>query len=240
MSETGYVSRRVLWLNRLSDEVVRGISAKIRSGELAPGAELPSRQALMSDFVTSDGVIEMALGKLATAGLVARSDDGALRVAAAPATAEAFEFPEAGEATSADIVAILELRIGVESQAAALAAERRSEAQLAAIAAAMDSFADAASTGSRPGQADYAIHLAIADASGNRYIRDLTDHLGPLLIPRMRMDLSTEGQGREALEDAMREHRAILDAIAARDPDAARRAMRQHLTRSLDMVRRLG
>jgi DNA-binding FadR family transcriptional regulator len=136
-------------------------------------------------------------------------------------------------------LAILELRIGVESQAAALAAERRSEAELAAIAAAVENFAGAVRAGSRPAQADFAIHLAIAKASGNRYIQDLTDHLGPLLIPRMRVEMPTEGQGAEALEHALREHQAVLDAIVARDPDEARRAMRRHLTRSLDMVRRL-
>ncbi len=237
MAETEYVSRRALWQHRLSDEVVRGVAAKIRSGELAPGAPLPTRPALMAEFVTSDGVVEQAIGKLVDSGLVVRGAEGDLRVSAVHARAEEFEIPEADEATHADVVAMLELRIGVESEAAALAAERRSEAQLAAIARAAEAFDRAVAAGSGRAQADYQFHLAIAEASGNRYVFDLTDYLGPLLIPRMRIDVSA---GRNAASDeqsACGEHGRIVDAIAARDAEGARTAMRRHLTRALSSVR---
>lgn len=237
MAETEYVSRRALWQHRLSDEVVRGITAKIRGGELAPGAPLPSRTALMAEFVTSDGVVEQAIGKLIAAGLVVRDAEGELRVSEVHAPAEGFEIPEADEATHADVVAMLELRIGVESEAAALAAGRRSEAQLAAITREASAFAAAVEAGTGRAQADYRFHLAIAEASGNRYVFDLTDYLGPLLIPRMRMDLSAGRNGDTNQQSALREHGSIVEAIAAQDAEGARTAMRRHLTRTLESVR---
>ena len=240
MAETEYVSRRALWQHRLSDEVVRGITARIRSGELAPGTTLPPRQALMAEFVTSDGVVEQAIGKLLAAGVIVRDADGELRVSEVHAPAEAFEIPEADEATQADVAAMLELRIGVEAEAAALAARRRSDAQLAAITRAAEGFEEAADAGSGVAQADYRFHLAIAEASGNRYVHDLTDYLGPLLIPRMRIDFSAGRDDDRDLQSARGEHRGIVDAIAAQDAERAREAMRRHLSRALDSVRAVG
>jgi hypothetical protein len=53
MADTPYISRRALWLNRLSDEVVRSVSDRIRSGELSRDGQLPDRDALAAEFVTS-------------------------------------------------------------------------------------------------------------------------------------------------------------------------------------------
>ncbi len=193
MADTPYISRRALWLNRLSDEVVRNVSDRIRSGELPAGEPLPDRGALAAEFVTSLGVIDRAIETLLAESLVARDDDGLLRVCAAPRREGKLDIRLSDDATRADVLSILELRIGVESEAAALAAERRSEAQLAAIRSAQAGFVAAAEAGTHPAQADFQFHRAISEASGNPYIGELTEHLGPLLIPRMRVPLPPGG-----------------------------------------------
>lgn len=72
----------------------------------------------------------------------------------------------------------------------------------------------------------------MAEATGNHYVLEFVDYLGPLMIPRMRPALAAAGALTPAdLDRARQEHRAIIDAIAARDPDAARAAMHAHLGR---------
>ena len=190
----------------------------------------------MAEFVTSDGVIEHATGKVVAAGLVARDANGQLRVSGFKGSAP-FELPHGQEASLADVIAVLELRIGVETEAAALAATPRTDAQLAAIRSALDAYEAAAEAGSTPAQGDYRFHQAIGGASGNRYVEDLIDYLGPLFIPKMRVALAPEHAGeRDAkLQYARVEHRATADAIAAGDPEATRAAMRRHLTRTLTL-----
>lgn len=237
MANTPYLSRRALWLNRLSEELVRGLSERMESGVLAAGEALPDREALMAEFVTSAGVVDRAMDGLLAAGLVFRDGEGVLRVSEAARRREAL-LP-AGDAR-ADVIAVVELRIGIEAQAAALAASRRTEAEMDAIRRAHSAFEAAAEAGEGASQADFLFHLAIAEASGNPYIRDLTEHLGPLLIPRMRLSLGSDPESRRAnLADARVEHRSIMESIAAADPDAARRAMRGHLSRTLELVRKL-
>lgn len=237
MADKRYLSRRALWLNRLSEEVERRISDRISSGELKTGDALPSREALAAEFVTSRSVIDHGVEALLAEDLVRRDSNGLLRVSP-PRRQDMLEFPNPAEATRADVLAILELRVGVEAEAAALAAERRTAPQLAAIRNAQQAFG--AASGSEASQADFGFHLAIAEASGNPYLRDLTEYLGPLLIPRMRVPLKPGGSGEDThLADARTEHEAIVEEIAATDADAARRAMRRHLARTIALVRSL-
>lgn len=241
MAEERFLSRRAVWLSRLADEVARGLTERIRSGTLAEGEPLPDTEALMADFVTSPTVVERALETLESNGLVRRDADGVFRVAPAARPDEGFAVPPLAEGSRADVVLVLELRIGVEAEAAALAAERRTEEQLAAIRAAQADFEAAIDAGTGAAQADFGFHLSIAEASGNHYVRDLTEYLGPLLIPRMRVQLSSAAEADDAnLQSARAEHRRIVEAIAAADPEAAREAMRHHLARSLTAVRSRG
>lgn len=231
------LSRRALWMQKLADEVARGVVARINTGALAPGAALPDRAALAAEFVTSEGVIERALDDLRERGIVAEDGEAHYRVAADPPRGHGFELPSDFGAARADIVAILELRMGVEQVSAALAAERRSDAGLDRIRAAAAQHAEAGAHGEGVAQADFRFHRAIAEASGNPYILELLEYLGPLLIPRMRSAPSADPTARARSLDAARaEHDRIVAAIAARDGDGARVAMREHLARIVSSI----
>jgi len=87
---------------------------------------------------------------------------------------------------------------------------------------------------------DFRFHLAIANATGNRYFADIMSHLGAALIPRARIDssrLAQEDQPRY-LRRVNREHEEIYAAIARGDSESARAAMRIHLTNSRERLRR--
>jgi GntR family transcriptional repressor for pyruvate dehydrogenase complex len=88
---------------------------------------------------------------------------------------------------------------------------------------------------------DFAFHRRIAEATGNPHFAQFLDFLGRYVIPRQSIRLSqgTPAQQRRYLQRLQTEHRRIGEAIAARDPRAARRAMRKHLSNSLERYRRL-
>ena len=83
-------------------------------------------------------------------------------------------------------------------------------------------------------------HMLIAVATGNRYFADIMAHLGATLIPRAR--INSPRVAREDLPAYLRrvnrEHEEIYEAIARRDPEAARAAMRLHLTNSRERLRK--
>ncbi|MBV6637778.1 MAG: FadR family transcriptional regulator [Mameliella sp.] len=230
-------SRRALWMQKIADQVADTLAEKIRAGTLAPGDSPGSREALMAEFVTVGSVIDKALDDLTERGLLRPGADGAPVVADLPPRAEAFALPPTE--TLSDVKAVLELRLGLEAVAASLAAERRSPAQLAAIEAAAEAFAHAAPA--ETAQADFRFHSQIAAASGNAYMSDLLDYLGPLLIPRMRLTLpAAPGEtGDRNRERSITEHAAIVAAIAAQDAEAARARMRDHLLRSLALMEQI-
>lgn len=227
-------SRRALWLQKIADQVAHALSDRIASGALAPGVSPGSRDALAAEFVTSPSVIDRALEQMTDQGLLVPGPDGSHAVSATPVRDHGFELPQ--QETLSDVIAIMELRLGLEAVGAAFAAERHDAAQLAEIRAAAEAYESANLAGTGLGQADFRFHHAIAAASGNSYLLDLLDYLGPLLIPRLRVTL---GPVQGAAEPSVAEHQAIVGAIATRDADGARRAMRAHLLRTTERVKTL-
>lgn len=226
----------------LTLELLDALADRIRDGRLAAGQKLPTEAAIMEEFGVSRTVVREAISRLQAGGLVAtRHGVGTFVVGAG----EAASFRVAPEqiATLRDVIALLELRIGVETEAAALAAVRRTEAHLAAMRVALDAFSTAIEAGRAAVAPDFQFHLEIARATGNAHFAELLLTLGSMIIPRAR--LATAGQG-EVLDETQRgylrrvhtEHESILEAIARQDADGARAAMRTHLANSRERRRR--
>lgn len=228
-------SRRALWLQKIADEVATQVRRRIAEGTVRPGQSPGTRDALAAEFVTSTSVIDRALDDLAEEGVLVASGSGFV-VAMNPPTSDGFAISPAQ--TMQDVRSILELRLGLETVSASLAAERRTAMHLAEIEAAAAAFADAPAEAAA--QADIRFHRAIASASDNSYLLDLLDYLGPLLMPRKRMPLPpTPGAtGDGNLEQSVREHAVILAAISGGNAESARRAMRDHLLRTLALIDR--
>ncbi|WP_031355752.1 FadR/GntR family transcriptional regulator, partial [Mesorhizobium sp. LSJC265A00] len=133
-----------------------------------------------------------------------------------------------------EVLRVLELRMGIEVEATGLAAERRSEAALAQMGAKLDALETAVRAGGSGSEEDFGFHRAILAATQNPNFTRLFDTFGSAMIPRQwtRLDRMTEAEREKYLDRMQREHRAILGAIEARDVNAARRAMRSHLTKS--------
>src|SRR5690606_12388976 len=122
-----------------------------------------------------------------------------------------------------------------------LAALRRTEAQVQQLRDILDDFAN--HMRKKTGNAvvsDVAFHLTVAASTGNRYFHDILKQLGKTIIPRTRVDSAAlaEDDRTSYLERVHVEHEDIYNAIVRKDPDAARTAMRAHLTNSRERLRR--
>jgi DNA-binding FadR family transcriptional regulator len=144
--------------------------------------------------------------------------------------------------TIRDVIAMLELRISLETEAAALAALRREASDLAEMRAALAEFEAEVAAGRNGVSADFRFHMAIAAATRNRWFETVFHDLGTSTLPRTRLDLArlAADYGPDYLHRTNREHEAILEAIERADADAARAAMRMHLTNSRERLRRIG
>ena len=152
-----------------------------------------------------------------------------------------FRIDPSDIAASVDVLAVLELRISLETESAGLAALRRSEQNLLAMRQALDDFASHVEVAGDTVSPDFRFHQEIARATGNRYFGDIMAHLGTTIIPRTRissaMRMAPELRA-QYLQKVNREHEEVYDAIARQDPESARAAMRIHLTNSRERLRR--
>ena len=223
----------------LALELVDSFSERIRAGQMPPGEKLPTEAAIMQAFEVSRTVVREALSKLQAAGLV-ETRHGIGTFVIGPGDGPAFKITPEQFHTLQDVIAVLELRIGLETEAAGLAAQRRTEGDLAALRASLDAVIAAVEAGQDSVAADFQFHLDIARATQNRHFAELMSTLGTQIIPRARLepagDMSAERLAYMRRVNA--EHESILDAIAARDAEAARAAMRTHLSNSRERRRR--
>jgi DNA-binding FadR family transcriptional regulator len=225
---------------KLSRGLFEQLAEQIRSGRLAPGSRLPTEEALTRAARVSRTVVREAVAALRAEGLVITRQGVGAFVSAEPQRAPFRIEPERLESL-ADILNVMELRLGVEIESAGIAAERASRAQVKAIGAALEAIARAAQAGHAAVDEDLAFHRAIAEATGNPEFARFLQFIGRHLIPRRTVTgLPERMGGREAyLALIQEEHRRIYEAIRDGQPGAAREAMRRHLTRSLERYRKL-
>ena len=218
----------------LTADLAADLRNRIVDGVIQPGEKLPSENTLISDFGVSRTVVRAALTRLQAEGLV-ETERGRGSFALTPPT-DAPNAVAGGRpvTTTEDRLQLLAFRMGVESEAAALAAQNRTDRQLRAVSAALDAFSESAHHPAHAMKSDFEFHRAVAAASGNPYYSDCLVALGQTMIamPRTRLMTGAEQYARDHFEQVVLEHRSILDAIADGDQAAAAAAMRSHLANS--------
>jgi GntR family transcriptional repressor for pyruvate dehydrogenase complex len=223
----------------LAQGVVAYISDRIRDGELNPGDKLPTESEIMRILGVSRTVVREAISHVQAAGLV-ETRHGIGTFVLEPPPPHTLGLDPTTVVTMRDVLAILELRISLETEAAGLAASRRSDTQLQQLRAALDVFQASARSGGETVPSDMQFHLLIAQSSGNRYFHDILGHLGSNIIPRARLNSAKLAKDDPAtyMERVIHEHEDIYNAIARKDPESARAAMRTHLSNSRERLRR--
>lgn len=223
----------------LVSEIVENLASSIREGRLQPGDKLPTEAEIMAQFDVSRTVVRESLSKLQASGLV-ETRHGIGTFVLPPQESGNFRINAEDFATVADVISVLELRISLETEAAGLAARRRTPENLQAMENALRAFNESISQDSDAVPPDFQFHMEVARSTGNRHFADLMTYLGTMIIPRTRVNTAHSApEGRlNYLQRVNSEHESIYNAIRSQDAEAARAAMRTHLVNSRERLRR--
>ncbi len=223
----------------LAQDVVDNIAQRIADGQLSIGEKLPTEAQMMLTHGVSRTVIREALSRLQAGGLV-ETRHGIGTFVLAPSAFAPQHLAQNAIMTLRDLVAMMELRVSLETEAAALAALRRTDDDIAKMHAAVALFAKQVSLGSNAVPMDVEFHQQVAKATRNRYFEEVYRFMGRGTIPRSRINTAQfAAQGRETyLSQSNKEHQEILDCIIRKDPEGARTAMRKHLFNSRERLRK--
>jgi GntR family transcriptional repressor for pyruvate dehydrogenase complex len=212
----------------LSERVRDQLLARIRNGSLRAGDRLPGELELVKMLHVGRSSVREALRSLITLGLVeTKPGRGAIVVARA---IDPFAHLRAGPPMELlqrrAVLDLLEVRESLEGQAAELAAERASPLDLVNIERHELEIEKEIRDGRTYFRSNSEFHTAVARASHNRVLAESVRHvIGQVRLYRERLMREVPGMP----ENDIREHRAVLEAIRARDPDGARRAMIEHI-----------
>ena len=214
----------------LAHELIARLTADITSGNIRPGARLPTEQELIAATGVSRTVVREAVAALRAEGLVVtRQGVGAF----VPENARRpFRVDFDRLSSIREVLEVMELRTGIEIEAAGLAAERASAAQVRTIVDCLGMIDRALKRGEDAIDQDFAFHCSIADAAGNPQFRRLLEHLGRLIIPRQIISGGPGLPRRVYSKIFQGEHRDIVGAIRKGAVAPARAAMRRHLLNS--------
>jgi GntR family transcriptional regulator, transcriptional repressor for pyruvate dehydrogenase complex len=212
----------------LSDQVTEALLARIESGQLKPGEKLPPEAVLAPEFGVSRTVVREAISRLKHEGLVESRQGSGVFVRLQPAMSS-LKIDGSVLESRESILQIVELRRAIESETAALAAQRRSSSQLTEMETALHVIDTEVSAGGDGVEADVAFHRSIAQATGNPFFLKTIDFLAQYLKAATRMTRANEARRVEFMRQVREEHGAIIEAIRERDAVSARNAAATHM-----------
>lgn len=206
-------------------EVVTQLISLLTRGDLAAGSRLPPERALAEQLGVGRSAVREALAALEILGIVTvRQGSGTyLRDSMSELLPTALSWGLMLSASHTE--ELIELRGVLEVQVAELAAAHIDESGLAVLAGQLDVMAASLDDFDTFIAADVRFHLQIAESAGNSVVRDLLQSVRSMLRLWVERGLREKGQA----EDAYREHRAVFEALQARDPQQARAAMLAHM-----------
>lgn len=207
-------------------EVARTIGLGIVAGRYPAGAKLPGDAELMERFGVSRPVLRESVKTLVAKGLLTtRAKVGTVvrdRAAWSMFDPDVVAWHLEVGVDGRFLRDLADIRLAVEPQAAALAAGRRTDADLASMRAAVARMGREAPDSAGFVDADLALHLGVANASGNPFMRSIGAVIEAALRASLLLSAPVDVAEREA---AIRTHARIVDAIENRDAQAAAEAM---------------
>jgi GntR family transcriptional regulator, transcriptional repressor for pyruvate dehydrogenase complex len=216
---------------RLSDRLAALLGQQIDSAALKPGDRLPTEQQLALTHGVSRTVVREAVHQLKSRQLVVSRQGSGVYVAPTPLH-RPLMFDAAVLDSIQAVVHVVEARRALEGEIAALAAERATRAQIAAMRRALKQIDLAAAAGKDGVAEDLAFHKVIWEATRNPQFRLLLGFLEQYLREGMRITRGNEARRIDFMQAVRIEHQAIVDAIALRDPALARKRAREHMLHS--------
>ena len=225
-----FTATRLKQAPSLSATLVAKLRQEIGSKRLEVGARFPSDAEIAAAYGVSRTVVREAVSALRSEGLVS-TQRGRGSIVASSVPSQRFGISQEEVDSLDDVLKVYELRSALESEAAALAAQRRTKSDMQAISNCLKNLDKAVASGEEAIQEDIDLHLAIAAATHNDYFPRLLSSFSTLFIARRRVrsDLSEPEKLKAYLDLVQSQHHQIVDAIAEGDPVTASAVMRKHL-----------
>lgn len=216
---------------RLYMQVAEQIMGMVRKGDIQVGTRLPSERDLAEKLGVSRPTVREAMIAMEISGVVEIRSGSGIYVMKKPSKAD-IHPNDAG----AGPFEILEARLAVEGEAAALAAERISKKQLQSLAGALKAMERENQEESAHEQADEDFHRIIAEASGNSVLAATVEWLWIMRNESTISQLFHQRLRDEGVKPIVEDHHAIYDALVDKNSTAARKAMHKHLKRVIKTV----
>lgn len=214
---------------RLYRQIVEQILQSIESGEFPAGTRLPAERELAERYGVSRPTVREAVIALEAMGRVSVKTGSGVYVLEGKGVAAV--------GTNVSPFELLETRVMVEGEAAALAASMITDEQVIELREALEEMARENEAGNHDSDvADRKFHAVIAAATNNRLLTAMIENLWDVQEGLHHIRAAHHSVCKEDPETRLKEHQAIYDALAARDPQAARVAMRNHFGRGISAL----
>lgn len=221
---------------KISDQVFEQIRESIFRGQLKPGEQILPERELSEAMGVSRTTVRNAINKLVVLGLLEHKQ-GQGTFVRAPDTRQGNPLAAAMEVQDASIDDLLEVRMGLECNAAALAAVRAVKEDLLFMDASLEEMRVEVSSGRLGTEADTAFHMALAYATKNPVHVYLMKNFYDFLFVGIKKNLSHLYENPSNIDEILRQHGVVIEAIKKRDPLGAAEAMRRHIKYVQDFFR---
>ncbi|MDE0589189.1 FadR/GntR family transcriptional regulator [Halocynthiibacter sp. C4] len=211
----------------LPDIIASDILAKVQSGILKPGDCLPTEIMLAQRFGVSRNVVREAIARLRSDGVIA-TKQGRGAVIKPISERATFRVDTQNMPEENALAQLFELRAILEIDVAGIAALRRSDGDLAQLDETMNVMAESKVFDELRLQSDARFHRLLGQATGNSYLAGFVDYISGRLADTTRKTERVYGKD-DLLEISVSEHLAVLEAVRAQNPTAAREAMARHV-----------
>jgi len=215
---------------KISEEIVNQIKQLISSGELKPGDRIPSERELATMLGVSRPSVREAIMVLDAMGFLESRQGGGTYVKAL--TEGSIMDPLAKLVEKKDpglLRSLVEVRMGLESWSAYLAAQRADAKDIAELRRIYYVMEKQAARGGWDTEVDAEFHYAITAAAHNSLQMHVLDSIHSLLSANIQVALMEFYQREDQIQLLLTQHREIMEAIADHDPELARKRMMTHL-----------
>lgn len=221
---------------RIADQVFEQLREKILRGEIKPGDQLLPERELAESLAVSRTTVRNALSKLITLNFLEQRQ-GQGTFVSSPESGKGNPLASIIDVEDASINDILEIRLGLECNAAALAAKRATDQDIISLSRTVQDMEEIVKDGDLGYGEDAAFHMAIAYATKNMVQIQMMRNFYDLLFFGIKKNLKHLHQEPINIDNILKQHRQVYNAIVEHDPVKAEAAMREHIVFVQDWFR---
>ncbi|MCG8619705.1 MAG: FadR family transcriptional regulator [Desulfobacterales bacterium] len=217
-------------LQKLTDEIADQLRTLIMDGKLSPGEKLPAERSLAEMLGVGRSSLREALNILQAQGFVETRKRRGIFVCSLGASIVSDPLQQVLEEDKDKLLQLYEIRKELEIATAAKSALQRRQTDLDQMKAVLDAMAEDAKETRLALERDLEFHQLIARSTGNFFRSHILKSIFDLSDAYLKFVVKHIVNDRDHIDSVLAQHRRILDAIEARNPDEAGQAMADHLT----------